>query len=378
MGSDQLIRLAVLTSSRADFGIYIPLLNLIKSDLSFNFEIIAFGAHLSNQFGYTISEINESGFIVSHSIESLLASDSPGAISSSFGLTYLKFADFWRLNTSNYDFVLCLGDRFEMAAAVMAGIPFGVRFIHLYGGETTLGAIDNIYRHCITLSSQIHLVSTETFKNRIKELMGDVSNCFVVGSLSLDSFEKLRLLTKEEFYIKWGIDLNLSTILVTVHPETIDFRSNEPFANEISTALESLARENQIVVTLPNADTNGNIFRKKFIELKNRFPDKFHLIESFGKISYFTCMKYADHLLGNTSSGIVEAASFQKFVINIGNRQKGRLAGENVIHVPFQSDEILKASAKARGKRFEGSNIYYKYNSASTIVSIVRQKHVEL
>src|SRR5690606_5753673 len=145
------MRVAVLTSSRADFGIYLPLLNRLKEDPFFQLEIIAFGTHLSKFHGYTLDQIKESGFTTIHEISSLLTNDDEVSIATSFGLTVLKFADFW--DKHSYDWVLCLGDRFEMAAAVQAGIPFGVRFAHLHGGETTLGAIDNIYRHQTSLAS---------------------------------------------------------------------------------------------------------------------------------------------------------------------------------------------------------------------------------
>ena len=144
------MRIGVLTSSRADFGIYLPLLNLIKLDTFFKLEIIAFGTHLSQLHGYTVHEIEENGFDHIQKIPSLISNDSESSISSSYGLTVLKFADFWHNN--KYDLVFCLGDRFEMSAAVQAGIPFGINYAHIHGGETTLGAIDNVYRHQISIA----------------------------------------------------------------------------------------------------------------------------------------------------------------------------------------------------------------------------------
>lgn len=148
-----MIKIGILTSSRADYGIYLPLLKALRKDDSFGLELIVFGTHLSKFHGYTLSQIEADGFKVGAKIESLLIGDTPNAIASSFSLTSQKFTDFWGQNTTRFDIVFALGDRFEMAAAVLAGLPYGVTFAHLHGGETTLGAIDNVYRHSISLAS---------------------------------------------------------------------------------------------------------------------------------------------------------------------------------------------------------------------------------
>lgn len=368
------MKIAILTSSRADFGIYLPLLNALHTDPFFEMEIIAFGPHLSKQHGFTINEIEKTGFSVKHSIESLLPDDAAASIAKSYALTTTKFADFWANHQNEFDWVFCLGDRFEMAAAVLAGIPLNVRFAHIHGGETTLGAIDNIYRHSITLASNLHFVSTEIFADRIRELNGPKARCIVTGSLSLDNLNTISFLSKESFLEKWGIDLNSPSILTTIHPETFDFEKNESYAKESIDALAVLTQTYQIIITMPNADTSGSVFRKAFFKLKSQIPGRIHLIENFGTQSYFTCIRYASFLLGNTSSGIIEAASFGKYVINLGDRQKGRLAGKNVLHVPFNSTEIVKAAVKLRGKSYDGENIYFKANAAQTIIRELKNK----
>src|SRR6187402_1429695 len=174
------MKIGVLTSSRADYGIYLPLLRKMKNDPSFGLEIIAFGTHASKFHGYTVNEILDSSFGKVHIISALISNDDEQSIATSYGLTALKFADFWA--QQQYDWVFCLGDRFEMSAAVQAGIPFGVKFAHIHGGETTLGAIDNIYRHQITLASALHFTSTDIFKNKVIDLIGSSENVFDVGS----------------------------------------------------------------------------------------------------------------------------------------------------------------------------------------------------
>ncbi len=372
-----MINIAVLTSSRADFGIYMPLLKRIQNDKDFNMDIIAFGTHLSRYHGYTLDEIESQGFEVKYKISSMLLNDESVSIATAYALTASKFADFWDYHNDSYHFVLCLGDRYEMAAAVASGIPFNIPFVHIHGGETTLGAIDNTYRHSISLASKIHFVSTGVFAQRVKDIVGGNPHCFVIGSLSLDNLSALSLLSVKLFNDKWGIDLCYPSILITIHPETIAYKKNEEFATESFKALKHLADEYQLIITMPNADTSGTLFRIKFEELKRHKSNRVHLIENFGTESYFSCMQHVNLMIGNTSSGIIEAASFQKYVINIGNRQKGRPTSENVIHVPFESSIIIEKAKEFAKKTYQGNNIYYKKNPAASIISHLKKNQIK-
>lgn len=370
-----MIRVGVLTSSRADYGIYLPLLKAMGKDEDIDFKIIVFGTHLSKLHGYTLSQIEVDGFKAFAKLESLLLGDTPNAVASSYALTALKFSEFWEVYYKEFDVVFALGDRFEMAAAVAAAVPYQVKIAHLHGGETTLGAIDNIYRHSISLSSNFHFVSTETFKRRLIKLLDDRHDkIFNVGSLSLENLVTTPLLTIHEFQNKWGINLNIDTILVTVHPETVAFNLNEQYCKEVCLALAHLSSSFQIVITLPNADTAGMVFRLAFEQLGKQYTN-IKVIENFGTQSYFTCMKYSKLMIGNTSSGIVEAATFRKYVLNLGDRQKGRLAGENVIHLPFDSTEIVEKARAYSQKKFEGANLYYKPNPSTSILKILKETY---
>ena len=373
-----MIKVGVLSSSRADYGIYLPLLKALQNDASFNLELIIFGTHLSKFHGYTISKIEADGFQIAAKIESLLIGDTPNAIATSFSLTSQKFADYWVQQGKNYDVVFALGDRFEMAAAVLAGLPYGVPFAHLHGGEMTLGAIDNAYRHSISLASTYHFVSAQAFANRLQLLLdGHHDNIHCIGSLSLENLEQLELLTLSEFQDTWGIDLSIDTLLVTVHPETVAFQKNMEYSIEFTKALEELADNYQVVITMPNADTSGLIFREAFTELTFK-KASIRIIENFGTQSYFSCMKYSKLLIGNTSSGIVEAASFQKYVLNIGDRQRGRLCSENIIHLPFNSESIIASTHEYAKKRYEGKNVYYQKAPSLKILNILKQEYASL
>lgn len=366
------MKIGVLTSSRADFGIYLPLLKALKNDASFEFEVIAFGTHLSPFHGETVNQIINEGFDVNYRVESLLLNDSAESISTAIGLTTIKFANFWQTYRSAFDLVFCLGDRYEMFAAVTAGIAFNIPFVHLHGGETTLGAIDNVFRHAITLASKYHFVSTEAYAERVKEITGSKENIYYVGALSLDNIKELNLLTIDQFKERWGIDLSNKTILMTFHPETIMAQDNIHHTKQ----LVKVIQENpdfQFLITMPNADTSGNAIRK-ILENKLGALEHVYLIENLGSQSYFTAMKYCTFLLGNTSSGIIEAASFGKYVINLGDRQKGRASGANVLHVPIKHLAIQNVIDRlSMNSDFKGDNIYFKNNTAGQIIETLKQ-----
>jgi GDP/UDP-N,N'-diacetylbacillosamine 2-epimerase (hydrolysing) len=367
------MKIGVLTSSRADFGIYLPLLNLLKLDPFFKLEIIAFGTHLSQNHGFTLNEIENIGFDCIHKISSLIANDDEQSISSSYGLTVLKFSDFWENNA--YDLVLCLGDRFEMSAAVQAGIPFGVKFAHIHGGETTLGAIDNIYRHQISLASFIHFTASEIFSKKVIELIGETNQVYTVGALSLDGISKFIPSEKSNFYKKFEIPQN-DFALITFHPETLSPELNHFHAYEMRKALEFLTGTLHLVITMPNADTMGSIFRNEIEKLKNEFPNKVVCIENFGKDNYFSAMHYSKLLIGNTSSGILEAASFGKYVVNVGDRQKGRLQSENTYNTIFKSESILDAvNHVIELCDYSGTNVYHQTGSSQKIIDVFKNHH---
>ncbi|MBD1386226.1 UDP-N-acetylglucosamine 2-epimerase (hydrolyzing) [Mucilaginibacter rigui] len=368
------MKIAVLTSSRADFGIYLCLLKRIEQDAECSLDIIAFGTHLSKFHGYTIDNIKQAGFKNIHTITSLLTNDDEASIATAFGLTALKFADFW--NSHTYDWVLCLGDRFEMAAAVQAGIPYGVKFAHLHGGETTLGAIDNIYRHQMTLASQMHFAATEVFAEKITQLTGTTNNIYTVGSLSIDELDGLPILSEQDFKRNYKIKEEFA--LLTFHPETVSPEQNVDFASETKLALTALAQKMLLVITMPNADTFGSVFRQMLLDLQAGTSQNILLIENFGKLNYFAAMRYCKLMIGNTSSGIIEAATFNKYVVNVGDRQKGRAQSGNIINVPFNADKIIEAATCAlQLGPYLGDNIYSKPGTAEQILYHLKADNYE-
>ncbi|MFZ9028451.1 MAG: UDP-N-acetylglucosamine 2-epimerase [Crocinitomicaceae bacterium] len=366
------MKIGVLTSSRADFGIYTPLLQILEKDPAFDLHIIAFGTHLSEKHGKTINEIEQFGYKNIHSVKTDVTDDTPLQVSRSYAHAVTKFTDFW--NEHHYELVLTLGDRYEMNAAIQASIPFRVKLAHFHGGEQTLGAIDNIYRHQISLASQYHFTAADAFSNRLKEILENTSNIYTVGSMSLVGIEDGTKISEEEFRTKYDLGKN-PFVLSTFHPETNDFEANGHYVNEMKTILKGIDSTFNIVVTMPNADTNGALYRDALKDLQNELGDRLTLIESFGKINYFAALTYCDFVLGNSSSGIIEAASFKKYVINVGDRQKGRLRSSNVIDVPFNAPQTLEAIEKlvASDRNFLGRNEYVKENTIGTVIDILRK-----
>jgi GDP/UDP-N,N'-diacetylbacillosamine 2-epimerase (hydrolysing) len=367
------MKIGILTSSRADFGIYLPLLTALEKDAYFQTEIIAFGSHLSKIHGFTLDEIKSKSKLKIHTLSSLLEKDDEVSIANSYGMTVVKFAEFW--NTHQFDLVFCLGDRFEMSAAVQAGIPFQVKFAHLHGGETTLGAFDNVFRHQITLASTLHFTATDAFSKRVESIIGETENTYTVGALSLDGLDQFVPKEKKAFYQEFSIP-NTDFALITFHPETTKQQENVIFAKEMFEALAALSDELFLVITMPNADTLGSVFRNEINRLKEKYPSRVCCIESFGKTKYFTAMTYAKLLIGNTSSGILEAASFGKYVVNVGDRQKGRLQSENVLNVPFERNAIIEKTIEAiHLPEFRGENKYQKPNTAEIILKTLKSYH---
>lgn len=365
------MKIGILTSSRADYGIYKNLLELLSKDERFDLTLIVFGMHLQSKYGNTIDMVKKDNFGTIHKVKGMPTNDSIKDISSGYGQLIIDFSNYWNLN--KFDCVFALGDRFEMSAAVQSGIPFEINFAHIHGGETTIGVLDNIYRHQISLASKIHFTSTSLFSKRVTDIVGNSKNIYNVGSLSVEKLDKNKLPSWTKVCKMFSIP-NIPFILVTFHPETVGLDQNVKFVKVIKNSLNTISKRSHVVITQTNADASGNLYREMALNLKKDNPKSFSLIETFGKDNYFSAMKNCLFLLGNTSSGIVEAASFNKYVINVGDRQKGRLRSENVIDVSFSQMEIIDSSIDLLNKgEFDGNNIYKKENTSLQIINKIQK-----
>lgn len=366
------MRIGILTSSRADYSIYYPLLRALQHDSSIDLNIIAFGTHLSDTFGHTVDNIISDGFIVSERVETMPTGDLPEDISMAMGKTIHHFSKVWC--KTNYDLVFCIGDRYEMFAACASTVPFNIKLAHIHGGEETVGAIDNVFRHAMSSMAQIHFPTTAAYAERIAQIKGSGENIYNVGALSIDNLNNLSLLSIDDFRERFHIDLSIPSILVTFHPETVAYSQNTLYINELVAALSEV-KEYQIVVTMPNADTMSNIIRDALLAFSSRVSNAV-IVESFGTIGYLSCMKHCAFMLGNTSSGFVEASYFPKYVINLGERQTGRLRTPNIIDCKITKEAILSAIRKlADAAPPPEIDIYGNGNTAEKIIKVIKKLH---
>lgn len=363
------MKIGVLTSSRADYGIYQPLLAKLNEDPFFDLQILVFGTHLSKKFGLTVKHIEDDGYNIGCRIDTMPDNDSPEGISKAISKTIGNFATFF--NKETYDLIIALGDRYEMFGAVTAAIPFNIPIAHIHGGETTLGAIDNAFRHSITSMSALHFTACSDYQKKVTSIIGTKENVFNVGSLSIDTLSKLKLLSREEFSHLYNIDIKKPSILFTFHPETVSFAKNKKYIETIIEILEEI-NQYQIIITMPNADTMGDTIRQRLTKHIEKSSNSIG-IESFGSLGYLSCMKHCAFMLGNSSSGFIEASFFQKPVINLGNRQKGRHETPNIFTCPIQKEEIRKGIKWAEKYiNDEAIKIYGKGNAAQLIIDQIK------
>ncbi len=365
------MKIAILTSSRADYGILYPLISKLKSDKFFKVDIIAFGSHLSKISGKTKELILNDGYKIKYSLNTSPKSDTPLHISNSMANTINKFTKIWE--KESYNLVVVLGDRYEIFAACASAIPFNIKIAHIHGGETTNGAIDNCFRNSITQMASIHFAAAEEYKNRIIELKNSNLNIYNTGSLSIDNLKQIKLLSISDFQKKFKIDLSIPTILITFQPETVNFEKNKKYISVLTESLSELTNF-QLVITMPNEDTMGMYIRRKLENFiyKNSNAIK---VETFGTIGYLSCMKHCKMMLGNTSSGFIEASFFSKYVINIGKRQDGRIITPNIRSVEIDRIKILDAVrsfSKYKEEKYNG--IYGNGRTAEKIISIIKNK----
>tara|TARA_B100001093_G_scaffold264942_1_gene253327 strand:+ start:3097 stop:4209 length:1113 start_codon:yes stop_codon:yes gene_type:complete len=367
-------KIGILTSSRADYGIYKSLLSLLSKDPKIELKLIVFGSHLFIKNNpNSLDEILKDNYAEVLKIEGIIRTNSPKGIVNSYGKCMINFSKFWSENS--FDMVIAMGDRFEMSAAIQASIPFEIKIAHIHGGETTLGSIDNIYRHQISLASKIHFVSTENYKERLIGILGYKSKIYNFGSLSISDIDIKKVKPWSKVCSEFKI-INNPFILVTFHPETVNYENNELHVIELEKVLKKLLSNYYLIITGVNQDTNNKVFSDLYNRIKLQSSDRIHLVETFGKENYFSAMKNCLFLLGNSSSGIIEAASFKKYVINVGKRQKGRITGENIINVKFNADQILLKinNLKSRINKLNFSNIYFKANTSINMLNVINKE----
>lgn len=369
--------LGVVTVARSDYGCYRPILKRIKADPELELEVIVSGAHLSHEFGYTIDDIRAEGYDVVECIDMLLSSDSPQGIAKSLGLSIIGFSQLFE--RWKPDILLILGDRFDMCAAALAALPFKIPVAHIHGGELSLGAMDDTFRHAMTKCSHLHFPSTEAYAKRLHQLGEEPWRVTVSGAPSLDNIKSMRVLSREELEVRLDISLQEPPILATYHPCTLEYEQTESQTEEWLAALDAAGIP--IVFSMPNADTHGRITQQLITQFVS-MHDNAWLTVNMGTEAYFSLMSHAAMMVGNSSSGIIEAPSFRLPVVNIGRRQEGRGRARNVIDVGNSRHEILDGIKKGISISFRSQletliNPYGKGEAAQIIVEHLKSVTVD-
>lgn len=339
--------IAAVTVGRSDYGIFQPVLRALHERGNLRLSLIVAGMHLVEGFGRTVDAIEADGFEIAARVQMLLASDSPEGIAKAMGLGTLGYAQ--ALAQIRPDILLLLGDRFEMHAAGVAAVPFKTPIAHIHGGEITEGAIDDALRHSLTKLSHLHFVSTKEHGQRVIQMGEEPWRVTVSGAPGLDNTRHVKLLERAAFEERFGVRLGDEFLLATFHPVTLEFEQAEAQFAELLAALDEIGKP--VLFTMANADTGGQAINRMIRDYTSQSPAA-HLVENLGTQGIFSAMALTSAMIGNSSSGIIEAASFGLPVVNVGTRQAGRVRGDNVIDTGNGRAEIVEAIRRATSQEF--------------------------
>ena len=361
-------KICVVTGTRAEYGLLYWLMKEIEEDKDLELQVIVTGMHLSPEFGLTYKEI-EKDFKIDKKIEMLLSSDTPVGISKSMGLAQISFVE--SLDELKPDILVVLGDRYEIFSAVSAAMISRIPIAHLHGGETTEGAFDESIRHSITKMSHLHFTAAQEYMNRVIQLGEHPSRVYNVGGMGIESIKRLKLLDRDEFENSIDFKLNKKNILVTFHPVTLESSTASQQFENLLDVIDELEDTN-IIFTKANSDTDGRIINKMIDEYVAKNLSKSVGFTSLGHLRYLSALKYVDAMVGNSSSGLIEAPSFKVGTINIGDRQKGRIMAASVIDCDNDLESIRNAFKKLYSDVFvqELKNVTNPYGDGKASVKI--------
>ena len=367
------IRVAVFTSTRAEYGLLYWLMKDLQSHDAFELLTLVSGTHLSPEFGETVSAIERDGLPVTERVEMLLSSDSAVGVAKSFGLGVIGYSD--ALARLAPDVLVILGDRYEALAAAQTAFMLRIPVLHIHGGEVTEGAYDDAFRHCITKFSSLHFTSCEEYRQRVIQLGEQPSTVHNVGAIGLDHTQRTQLMGLAELSESLGFAINAPFFLVTYHPETLISGDNVEAFNDLLSALDQFP-DHQIIFTYPNADDGGRQIIALIEAYVLKQDGRCIAVPSLGQVRYLSAVKYATAVVGNSSSGIIEVPSFAVPTVNIGSRQKGRISAPSVYHCSAERAAIEGAlasaiAAKSSGELFGLQNPYGVGGVSEKIIDIL-------
>ncbi len=344
-------RICIYTGTRAEYGLLAPLMKRIQEDRQLDLKVIASGMHLSSEFGLTYKLIEKDGFKIDEKIEILLSSDTSSGVCKSMGLAAVEYES--ALRRIQPDILVVLGDRFEVFSVVTCALVLNIPVAHIHGGEVTIGAMDDSFRHAITKMSHLHFACAEPYRQRIVQLGEHPDRVFNVGALGVENILNMPLLDESEIKKQSGINLEDKYFLVTFHPVTREGgQAGRQFYQVLEALSEDAFKDYKIIITKANADTDGRSINKIIDDFAANRKERVSVFTSMGQLRYLSAMKYASAVIGNSSSGILEAPSFKVPVINIGKRQKGRIKADNVLSCRADKKDIVKTIFKCLSKEF--------------------------
>lgn len=368
-----MIKLCVITGSRAEYGLLRPVIRRIKEDPELKLQLIATGIHLDTRYGLDCREIEDDGTEIDVKIEMNLASDSSTGICKSMGLEMISLSEAYeRLKP---DMVLLLGDRYETFMAASAAVICGIPIAHIHGGEITRGAYDDRMRHAISKMSDLHFTSTKAYRRRVIQLGEIPERVHHVGALGIENMKTLRLLTKTELEKELKISLTSPMALITYHPATSDHNSITAQLGPLLEALDCFP-DLFAVFTKSNSDTGGNKINEMIEDYAGKKPKRAAVFSSLGTLRYLSLMSHCQVVIGNSSSGIIEAPYLRVPAVNIGSRQDGRIKPPSVISCGYSIKEITAAIQTARTydrQKDDSPNPYEGRDTSREIVSIIKQ-----
>lgn len=372
-------RICAVSGSRADYGLLYWVLKGIEADDALELQLAVTGMHLSPEFGLTVRQIEQDGFKIDAKVEMLLSSDSPAAVTKSMGLGIIGFAD--ALSRLQPDLMLLLGDRFEIFAAAQAGMIARIPVAHIHGGELSRGAFDDAIRHSLTKLSHLHFVAGNEFAERVIQLGEQPDHVHVVGAPGLDHLRRSHLLSRSELEAALEIELEEPLFLVTYHPVTLESTDPSVGFGELLAALEKV-KEATIILTKTNADTNGRVINLMIDEFVTNNSWRAKAFTSLGQQRYLSLLRLVDAVMGNSSSGIVEAPAVGAATVNIGDRQGGRLRATSVVDCAEDRLEIEAAIRKVLRPEFRKGlgttvSLYGDGTAAGQIVEHLRQVELD-
>lgn len=371
-------RVCIVTATRAEYGLLKPIILKLQAQNNLEVRVVATGMHLSPEFGMTCQEIEQDGILLDRKIEILLSADTSSAISKSMGLAMISFADYF--SERKPDLLIVLGDRYEILAVATTAMNARIPIAHLYGGDITEGAVDDVVRHAITKMSYFHFTATREHRRRVIQMGESPERVFWVGAISVENACNVKKLSlhdlQEQIAFYWNRDLEKMAV-VTFHPVTLeDDTAREQFQN-ILNALDYF-KNLKIIFTKANADAGGRVINHMIDDYVNEHPQKSKAYTSLGQLRYLSAVSLADVVIGNSSSGLSEVPTFHVPTVNIGDRQRGRVCGKTVISCGVAEKEITDAIQKALSQTFRNEicnekNPYEKKGTSDAIVKILTE-----